>query len=269
MPSNKCTLLIDADMTLYKAAGATELAADWGDDLWVMSSNLNEAKDLVRNTLKDHMDRFDTDRIVPVLSDPAGGNFRFGVDPSYKSNRKGTRKPLIYPQLRDWLIEEYQAVFRPNLEGDDLLGLYATNPKTLNPVIISDDKDMLTIPGILYRLDVLITVDKAQAYLYWLTQALTGDATDGYKGCPGIGPVGAKKILGTTPTFGKVVKAYEGKGLSYDDALANARMARILHHGDWDAVTQTVNLWTPTEEDMRTDDDLPTTVAVAHDNTSK
>lgn len=255
MYSNKCTLLIDADMTLYKAAGATELAVYWGDDLWVMSSNINEAKDLVRNTLKDHMDRFDSERMIVCISDPSGDNFRFGVDPTYKSHRKGTRKPLIYPQLRDWLIEEYSAVYRPGLEGDDLLGLYATNPNIHNPVIISDDKDMQTVPCTLYRLDELLTVDVKSGYRYWLTQTLTGDSTDGYKGCPGIGPVGAEKVLGDNPTFGKVVKAFEAKGLTYDDALANARMARILQHGDWDATSKTVILWEPTEEDMRLDDD--------------
>lgn len=257
MYRNDCTLLIDADMTLYKAAGATELAVDWGDDIWVMSSNLNEAKELVQNTLRDHMDRFDSDRMVVCISDPTGGNFRFDVSSDYKSNRKSSRKPLIYPQLRNWLIEEYKAVFRPALEGDDLLGLYATNPRVHNPVIISDDKDMQTIPCTLYRLDELITVDKASATRYWLTQTLTGDATDGYKGCPGIGPVGAAKVLGKTPTFGKVVKAYEARGLSYDDALANARMARILHHGDWDATNQKVILWEPSDEDMKVDEPAP------------
>ena len=240
---------------MFKAATVTERAVQWEDDIWVMGSNINEAKDLINNQFKQYMERFDSDQMVVCISDPTGDNFRFGVDPEYKAGRKGTRKPLIYPALREWLVETWGAVSRPGLEGDDLLGLYATNPTIENPVIISDDKDMMTIPCTLYRLDKLISVDKQAATLYWLTQTLTGDPTDGYKGCPGCGPVGAAKVLGNSPTFGKVVKAFEAKGLTYDDALKNARCARILHHGDWNAKTQQVNLWTPTKEDMLTDDE--------------
>lgn len=244
------TLIIDADMTLFQASQVTEHAVDWGDDLWVMWGNLAEARDLVTNQLERLKERFNTNTAILCLSDPSGENFRKSVDPTYKSNRKSSRKPMIYPELRKWLIEELGAIHRPTLEGDDLCGIYATDPKTTDPVIISDDKDMLTIPGVLWRLDVLHQTDEAEAYRHWMKQALTGDPTDGYKGCPGCGPVGAEKALGKHATFGKVVAAYEKKGLTYNDALTSARLARILHYNDWDADTQTVRLWEPTDKDM-------------------
>ena len=243
---NDWSILVDGDMTLYKAASATEVACDWGDDVWVLSANLQEAKDLIENTLNDLKDRFDSDKLTICLSDPTGANFRIDINPEYKSHRKGTRKPLIYPKLREWLIEDYGAVWKPRLEGDDLLGLLATYPLMAGtPVIVSDDKDMLTLPVTVYRLDELIHVDKESADRNWFSQTLTGDPTDGYKGCPGVGPVGAEKILGKEPTFKKVVAAFENKGCTYDDALMNARMARILRHGDWDEDKQSVKLWIP------------------------
>ena len=66
---------------------------------------------------------------------------------------------------------------------------------------------------------------------------LTGDATDGYKGLPGCGPKGAIKVLGEPPTgdysdiasaWEWVVGAYARKGLTEDDAIVQARVARIL-----------------------------------------
>jgi DNA polymerase-1 len=96
---------------------------------------------------------------------------------------------------------------------------------------------------------------------YWhMYQTLTGDSTDGYPGCPGIGPVKAEKILeggyvvddpGAVKTFnvnlawGHVVAAYEKAGLSEAVALENARVARICRASDYSIKTKEVRLWTP------------------------
>ena len=42
-----------------------------------------------------------------------------------------------------------------------------------------------------------------------------------------------------------VVKAFEDKGLTEDDALLNARLARILTIDDYDTTRQEPILWTP------------------------
>ena len=51
---------------------------------------------------------------------------------------------------------------------------------------MSDDKDMKTIPGRLYRpmSDELLEITAEDADRYFLTQVLTGDTADGYKGVP-------------------------------------------------------------------------------------
>jgi len=78
-------------------------------------------------------------------------------------------------------------------------------------------------------------------------QAVAGDSVDGYSGCPGIGPVRAERMLKDQPDWAKVVEIYESKKLSADDALVQARVARILRFGEYDQVTETVKLWTPDE----------------------
>jgi DNA polymerase-1 len=46
----------------------------------------------------------------------------------------------------------------------------------------------------------------------------------------------------------EVVKAFESKGLTEEDALRNARLAYILRDGDWNTTSQEVRQWTPTNK---------------------
>ena len=43
----------------------------------------------------------------------------------------------------------------------------------------------------------------------------------------------------------RVVKGYEKYKLSENDAIIQARVARILRHGDYDWTTKQVTLWNP------------------------
>lgn len=240
----KPTLLIDGDMLLYSAAQASEFVTQWDEQNYIISGNLEEAKALVVERVSQLFTRFSTTTAIIALSDPVA-NFRKLVDPTYKLSRQKNRKPIVYWPLAEWLCATYMTVKRPALEADDVMGILATSPKTVDPIIISDDKDLLTIPGTLWRGDILHHTSVEEADFKFFFQALTGDATDGYSGCPGIGPVSASKLLKKDPSWMTVIKAYEKAGLTAEDALRNARLARILRYEDWDAATQTVRLWTP------------------------
>ena len=72
-----------------------------------------------------------------------------------------------------------------------------------------------------------------------------GDTTDGYSGCPKIGPKTAEKILKSNPTWDAVVNQYQKADLSPDYALTQARLARILRHTEWDDDKMAVKLWEP------------------------
>ena len=97
-------------------------------------------------------------------------------------------------------------------------------------------------------------MDEAQANYHHLLQALTGDTVDGYAGCPGVGPVAAEKILkefmaeeafDVKAAWSAVVEAYSKKGLGEEEALTQARVARICRAEDYDFKRKTVKLWTP------------------------
>ena len=134
---------------------------------------------------------------------------------------------------------------KPGLEGDDRLGILATRPG--NGIVVSDDKDLKGIPGQLFRpsKDELLEINVEDADRFFLTQVLTGDTTDGYKGVPGIGPKKAEVILGTRPHWGAVEQAFIKAGLTKADALTQARLARILRWSDWDAEKGEPIPWKP------------------------
>lgn len=247
------TLLIDGDMCLYKACAAVEREVRWDEDNHVLFSHASEAAEAFDRIIYGYQEALGDAEVAVAFS--GNRNFRHGLVGDYKAGR--SRKPLCYARVLEECTWPWWRV--DCLEGDDLLGIWATQGKLTNPVIISDDKDMKTIPGKLYRMGELETISEQAADYWWMYQTLTGDPTDGYQGIPGIGPKKAEAILhealdgygsmGIGKTIGymwpAVVAAYEKAGLTVDDALTQARLSRILRASDWDSAKQEVILWEP------------------------
>ena len=238
-------LLLDTDIFAYQATTSAETEVDLGGDIWSLTMDMQQAKDTFEAAIDGIKARLETNDVLCCMSDHAG-NFRKQVWPDYKSNRRKSRKPVGYVAFCDWVRETYSTASRPMLEADDVMGIIGTKPGNEGKVtIVSDDKDMKTIPGRLYRpmSDELLEISDADADRYFLTQVLTGDTADGYKGVPGIGPKKAEAILGPRPHWGAVEKAYIDAGLTKDDAIQQARLARILRWSDWHEGEP--KLWTP------------------------
>jgi DNA polymerase-1 len=244
------TALIDADILAYQAAATVERPIQWDEDLWTLHAFEDEAKAIFTDLVLHITGRVEAEHYILVFSDSE--NWRKSILPTYKANRSGVRKPLVLKPLRDWAMGTYAAHVRPTLEGDDLIGIIATGNEIIkgDKIICSLDKDFKTIPGNHYNFgkDEFFEIDNAQAYYWHMTQALTGDATDGYAGCPGCGPKTAEKILAQVQPedyWNAVVKAYEAAGLSEDVALVQARVAKICQASDYNFKTKKVKLWNP------------------------
>lgn len=261
MPKAKRVLLIDADTLVYSACTSVEQEIEWTPGFWTLHSDENEAWEHFEAELRGIVRRLHADDVVMCLSDYENERFRNLWYPQYKSNRAGGRKPLAFMAVRARIAAEYETWIRDGLEGDDILGILQTNDEYRpgwEKVIVSLDKDMRTIPGLLCDYNRATRSDEKDAWKpevitpeaaesFFLTQILTGDSVDGYKGCPGVGPVGAAKILAESEDpWADIVAAYEKAGLSEADAIANARMARILHSCDFDFEKKEAIPWTPT-----------------------
>lgn len=252
-------LLIDADMLLYAVCASCEREIDWGDDLFTLHVDLSEAKAKLIDKLTYIIGRTCTlfpsaedvrYQLLCCLSDSE--NFRKTISPTYKLNRAKKRKPIGYAALATWLKDALPTKTVCNLEADDIIGILATCPHPANttPIIISGDKDLKGIPGAHYNFlkDEMTFIEEEEAYRNFLTQVLTGDAADGYSGCPGVGVKTAERLLSKNPTWRTVVLAYEKHGLSEADAFREALLARILHYTDYDHKKGEVILWTPPKD---------------------
>jgi DNA polymerase-1 len=182
------TLLIDGDQYLYRACVSVERVTKWDDENHVLISNEEEAWSILHEGLQDILTHFGTKQHVVALGEGVlgdGKNFRYSVDPNYKSKRAGNRKPMCYANVRARLVDEYNVVTFSNLEADDVLGILATKPGPTDRIIVARDKDLKTIPGKLWDGKNFMQITEVEADYWHMYQTLCGDTTDGYPGCKG------------------------------------------------------------------------------------
>lgn len=252
------TILIDGDVILYQAAASSQERYDWGD---VVSENadLDKARETFDRKIRSIVGTLSADEYYICLSDRL--NWRKDILPTYKANRTAP-KPVVYWDLKEYVHKTYRTREHARLEADDVLGLLMTG-RTIRGerVCVTIDKDLRTVPGLHWNpLKPERGVEKVndrEAALLFLRQCLTGDPVDGYSGCPGIGPKKADRVL--APVWSKtrkaktlvkaawprIIETYESRGLTEEDALIQARVARILQYGEYQLPTAEVTLWTP------------------------
>ena len=239
------TALIDADHLAYQQAAAAHSNQSDGNEMAERISALLEAYTRLACCTE----------FITVFSCDREDNFRREVYAPYKTNR--TAEPPAMLELAQQLLRDAgPTINRPHIEADDIMGIAQTGGKVLNPVIVSVDKDMRSIPGLHFnpdKDDFPVYITELQADHSFFMQWLTGDATDGYPGIKGIGPAKAIKILdradnNMAPVVGwsdVVLAAYRDAGKTLEEALQQARCARILRNEDWNAEDKCPILWGP------------------------
>lgn len=264
------TLLLDADIIAYKLSATAQRNYRFPglETPAVAADEFDTLPERIDAEVAELTEKLDSPNVIICLSCPTPENWRMGVLQSYKGNRAGVAKPVHLQAVKDYLEANYPSYRRPTLEADDIMGILSTMkglPKSLleqyprfdpkaKKVIVSEDKDMKTIPGWLFnpaKDKAPRAIDLDEANRWHLYQTLIGDSTDGYKGCPGIGPKKADALLSGWDDYSDpevwqaVVETFESKGLTEEDALVQARVARICRVTDYDFNEKKVILWTP------------------------
>lgn len=274
----KRTILLDADITAYQIAASHEEKFEFNGQV-TRVPDWTGAKIAINEVMEHIQDITGAHRMVLFMTE--GDNFRKTVLPTYKGNRNPDDRPVLLSEVRKYMKDHYKVITEPGIEADDLLGIHATMPHNGERVIMSADKDLKTVPALHWHheMGMVEQVSHQDADLFFHEQILTGDPTDNYKGCPGVGKVAAKAMLNDPfkwvktsriLTRGKnkgqekiewikepvevhnfidlwlcIVSAYEKAGLTEQDALVQARCARILRHGEYDFKQKKVKLWEP------------------------
>lgn len=253
----KRIVLIDADINLFRVAQQNETKVDWGDGEISHSCNPEHAKHVISESIIGIQKKLDADEYLMCIT--GDNNFRRTMFPTYKANRT-SEKPMGYSDLKQWVLQNFPCKMYDNLEADDVMGIMATkkNPDNIQYVIHSDDKDMRTIPAYLWdrHADKIVKISEQEADRWLYTQVLTGDAVDGYSGCPKIGKKKAAIALAglSTPlemrnaVYKLFCKHYKDEELAKKMMLEQCGQARILRASDYNFATKSIKIWNPWEE---------------------
>lgn len=281
------TILVDGDTIAFVAASASQhILESPGGNLEPFARRA-EGEAIVDNQIQWLYDRLGATHLMVFLSCPPEENWRLKVDPSYKSNRKKSIRPMLLTPLKEYLRHKYGARHFAYLEADDAIGIHATSSHLLEGerIVVGRDKDFHTIPGKHYQLKdtnergdpIVREVSREEANLSHYVQALAGDLVDGYAGCPSIGMKRAREIVekperlvpksgvitrgknkgqevikwhsaGPSSVWEAVVSHYLKAGLTEADAIRSARLAKILLADDYNMETHEVRLWVPGKE---------------------
>jgi DNA polymerase-1 len=243
---------IDGDIVAYESAAAAQQSFDFGGESPAHAYDEGRALDNAAARMETILEACGRPATVVVaFSCLSRRYFRHDLWPTYKSHRVAP-KPFALPAVVAWFEANFKIIRMPGLEADDVLGILATKPKGMKKcVVVSRDKDMLQIPG--QHLNCgkieqgIKTVTRAEADRWHLYQTLVGDSTDGYPGCPRIGPVKAERLLSAPPAerWAAVVSAFINAGKTEEDALIQARVSRILRWSDWNSLKKEPVLWKP------------------------
>lgn len=277
------TLLIDGDVIAFKAAAAAQKVYEDRFGYVQPFANRVEGEAIVDNIMIGLEIAFKSSHMRVALSDPKD-NWRLGIYPAYKSNRKDSVRPLLLTALKDYLRAKYHAFHWDSLEADDVLGILNTEPQAYGGkrILVGFDKDFKTIPGLYHQLGqldksnkpVVQEINEWEATRWHMMQTLMGDAVDGYPGCRLMGKTRAEALVDkpvlllathSTKTSGKnkgeptvrwtaeptrdywaaIVSHFKKGGDTEEFALTMARIAHILHHKDYNRETGEITLWTP------------------------
>lgn len=241
------TLLVDGDVLLHQVCW--RLVGHWREKC-LSPIALEQARWDFDARLQTALDDTDAGDLLVCLSDDPDRNFRKIISSAYKQHRKGVRPPL-YQSLLEHVREIYPTVMYPWTEGDDAIGIVATDFEQAGwpTVIATIDKDLKQIPGEHYNTDhrQSFSVSADEARRQFLRQCLTGDSKDGYGGCFGVGERRAFELLNAEGwVWPAVVCAYKERhriqdqdgpwrAIDWDEAeriaLTTARLAFVLRDG--------------------------------------
>ena len=258
------TLLIDADMLLYRIMTACEIEVFPEPDVVCRWAPLDEVREQWGKKIDEMRELLQADYYHFCWTGSSA--FRRRLLPEYKQNRAGKLKPMGWKPMKAELLQEDASLQHDEIEADDWLGILATNPEWVEgeAIIMSGDKDLDQIPGLHWwpwkenEDDMAWNVTPEEAVRQFYIQTLTGDSSDNIKGCPGVGPVKANKLVDTMDLSDEqdcwnIVRAsyraaYEKAGITDDPveaALLNARLVRILREDNYNIQERKVTLWTP------------------------
>jgi hypothetical protein len=183
--------IIDLDPFLYSNGFAIET---WNEDKTVKilkpNHTLQNAYWNIDAMMRRTLAATEAEEYVGYLTPSLSENFRISIDPLYKANRKNAKRPIYYNEIKQYVINKWDAEITVGQEADDACSIhhckennFGFHPDIINSVVCSIDKDFNNIPGWHYNPGKpeqgLYYIEPIQALRNFYLQILTGDNSDG------------------------------------------------------------------------------------------
>lgn len=226
-------VIIDGDSYIYKAACSCSKLINIDRDIYYEGYDLNNARVYMRLMVSNVCNKCGANDYVIVLAHRTTKNFRYYINPNYKSNRKAMKKPIMLDLVMDMVEKEFDTISIPYLEADDVVRIMYENGEGNS--VVSIDKDLKTFPCKIYDTyhNTFTYVLPQQAEANFKRQLLIGDTCDGYSGIKGIGKATADKLLMNGITVDEIAQKYIESGLTLDDFKRTYNCAKILGKDDY------------------------------------
>lgn len=232
--SKPLTALIDLDAMLHIIANVQYSAGN--------RDRTADVKNHVRSFVSNICTNSKSKDAILLFQNKGHTNFRNEILPEYKNHRTASDAILCW---KDTILETYLelgAIALQHIETDDAQSILAEHLGYDNIVIVTSDKDMVQIPGLIYNPykkcsnyeERWKTVNKYEANRFLWMQVLSGDPTDmpsSMCGIEGIGMGKADKLCDNEKPFLKIIqeqysKKYGEKG--FERANLTYKMVRLL-----------------------------------------
>ena len=238
--------LIDGDILRYEVGFAAETGWQTEDELppWEYVADMFDHR--VNNIIAEA----GADDYLIYLSGKENFRNDVAVTKPYKGTRKD-HKPYHFSNISAYIIGAWKHVITDGIEADDLMAIDQVQANhdeqyegdadaDYRTIICSRDKDLRQVPGWHYGWEIgkqasfgpflvedpgaiHLTDDKPKKLKGWglkffYSQLITGDTVDNIPGLPGVGVVGAYKLIGElehmSDIVAAVVHAYLDAGMS-------------------------------------------------------
>lgn len=212
----------------------------------------HSAKNMIESQLQKIGEKFNEDTVIPTVLIDGDGNFRNRIATMrpYKGNRAPDSKPKMYNDLRQYLLDAWQAEVVYDHETDDEITIRQSinNEQGVKSVIVGVDKDYMQCPGWWLNPNKGFKHIKPQQGAYYLhVQCLTGDTADNIPGAYKVGPKAAQArvpkqgtpeemwnavVTGFADSMDKYPSNYPEGMEAHDAALENMRLVYLRRDYD-------------------------------------
>lgn len=225
----------------------------------VIVDNKFTYKDKTEDEIKESVEFLMNDILLSTKADSyigfikGKGNFRYSINPSYKSNRP-KESPKWWSFTKKCFINDFGAIEVNGIEVDDAVNITRLNIP--NSFICAIDKDLLSLEGEHYnwRKKEWIITSKDDAITAFWCDMIAGQPGDAIKGVPGKGVKYFNKIIEDSELIsigGLVLKEYIkffGEELGVDEFYKNYKSLKILENHEAFLIPEPIKFRKTTEE---------------------